>query len=273
MNSMLVGKKMERRVKRLFIFIQFFSLSFLSTMAQPKMVAHRGYWRTEGSWQNTLTSLLRADELGCYGSEFDVWLTADGIPVVFHDAQLDGKRIEDCTYSDLQFYQMKNGEFLPTLQQYLQLGKSLPDTQLILEIKEHSTAERNDNVADVTVRLVHQLGLESQVEYISFSRHVCERLHQSVPEAKIAYLTGDLSPKQVSEMGISGIDYNENVFRQHPEWLKEASQLGLEVNVWTVDGEENLRNHVNNPGIDLITTNDPDMLKGIIQEQMHGKNR
>lgn len=237
----------------------------LPILAQPKIVAHRGYWRSEGSAQNSLTSLIRADQVGCYGSEFDVWITSDGVPVVFHDAVVQGIRIEDAAYKDLQLIQLNNGEFIPTLQQYLQLGKMLPELQLILEIKPHSTPDRDDKVTEMVVKLIKQLGLEKQTEYISFSRRACQRLHELVPEAKNAYLSGDLSPKEAQELlGCNGIDYNEGVFQKHPEWLKEAAQSGMEVNVWTVDGEENLRKHVNTPGIDIITTNDPEILKNII---------
>ncbi|MDD7098738.1 MAG: glycerophosphodiester phosphodiesterase, partial [Paraprevotella sp.] len=107
--------------------------------------------------------------------------------------------------------------------------------------------------------------------YISFSKVVCQRLHEITPDSKVAYLNGELSPAQIKEMGLTGIDYNEKVFVKHPEWLQEAKQLGVEVNVWTVDGEENLRHHANLQGVDLITTNDPEILKGILAEQEAAK--
>ena len=44
-----------------------------------KVIAHRGYWKTEGSAQNSIRSLERASEIGAYGSEFDVHLTADNV--------------------------------------------------------------------------------------------------------------------------------------------------------------------------------------------------
>ena len=56
-----------------------------SAAAQPKIIAHRGYWQTSGSAQNSLASLVKADSIGCYGSEFDVWLTADDRLIVNHD--------------------------------------------------------------------------------------------------------------------------------------------------------------------------------------------
>ena len=243
----------------------------LTAVAQPKIVAHRGYWRTDGSAQNSITSLQKAAAVGCYGSEFDVWLTADGVPVVFHDATIDGIRIEDTTFATLMNHRLQNGEFIPTLQQYLTEGSKIEGCQLILEIKPHRNEVRDKRIADMCVELVRTLGLEKKTEYISFSKVVCQRLHDITPDSKVAYLNGELSPAQIKEMGLTGIDYNEKVFVKHPEWLQEAKQLGVEVNVWTVDGEENLRHHVNLEGVDLITTNDPEILKGILAEQEAAK--
>ncbi len=257
-------------MKRIFILMAALLVG-LTAVAQPKIVAHRGYWRTDGSAQNSITSLQKAAAVGCYGSEFDVWLTADGVPVVFHDATIDGIRIEDTTFATLMNHRLQNGEFIPTLQQYLSEGAKIEGCQLILEIKGHRNEVRDKRIADMCVELVRTLGLEKKTEYISFSKVVCQRLHEITPDSKVAYLNGELSPAQIKEMGLTGIDYNEKVFVKHPEWLQEAKQLGVEVNVWTVDGEENLRHHVNLEGVDLITTNDPEILKGILAEQEAAK--
>lgn len=257
-------------MKRIFILMAALLVG-LTAVAQPKIVAHRGYWRTEGSAQNSITSLQKAAAVGCYGSEFDVWLTADGVPVVFHDATIDGIRIEDTTFATLMNHRLQNGEFIPTLQQYLTEGSKIEGCQLILEIKPHRNEVRDKRIADMCVELVRTLGLEKKTEYISFSKVVCQRLHEITPDSKVAYLNGELSPAQIKEMGLTGIDYNEKVFVKHPEWLQEAKQLGVEVNVWTVDGEENLRHHANLQGVDLITTNDPEILKGILAEQEAAK--
>ena len=257
-------------MKRIFILMAALLVG-LTAVAQPKIVAHRGYWRTDGSAQNSITSLQKAAAVGCYGSEFDVWITADGVPVVFHDATIDGIRIEDTTFATLMNHRLQNGEFIPTLQQYLTEGSKIEGCQLILEIKPHRNEVRDKRIADMCVELVRTLGLEKKTEYISFSKVVCQRLHEISPESKVAYLNGELSPAQIKEIGLTGIDYNEKVFVKHPEWLQEAKQLGVEVNVWTVDGEENLRHHANLQGVDLITTNDPEILKGILAEQEAAK--
>jgi glycerophosphoryl diester phosphodiesterase len=120
-------------------------------------------------------------------------------------------------------------------------------------------------ISELSVELVNMLGLADRTDYISFSKQACKRLHELAPEAKIAYLNGDLTPKEVKDLGWTGIDYSIKTFEKHPEWPVEAKQIGLEVNVWTVDGEDALRRFAHTPGIDIITTNDPEILIKILK--------
>ena len=232
----------------------------LTCLAQPHIVAHRGFWRTDGSAQNSIASFQKAAEIGCWGSEFDVWLTSDGVPVVFHDATVEGIRIEDTTYATLMNIRLKNGEFIPTLQQYLTEALRWPQCRLIFEIKPHRNAKRDNMISELSVELVNMLGLADRTDYISFSKQACKRVHELAPKAKVAFLNGDLTPQEVKDLGWTGIDYNAKTFEKHPEWPEEAKKLGLEVNVWTVDGEEELRRWAETKGIDIITTNDPDKM-------------
>ena len=243
----------------------FLAMCCLCALSQPRVVAHRGYWRTDGSAQNSITSLQKAADIGCWGSEFDVWLTADGVPVVFHDATIGGIRIEDTTYATLMSHRLQNGEFIPTLHQYLQEALRWPDCRLVFEVKPHRNAKRDALISELSVELVNMLGLASRTDYISFSQNACKRLHELAPNAKIAYLNGDLTPQQVKDLGLTGIDYSFGTFDKHPDWPLEAKNLGLEVNVWTVDGEEALTRFAKMPGIDIITTNDPETLLRIIK--------
>ena len=77
---------------------------------QPQIVAHRGASvvlnRTDQAIGNTLPAFLRALELGADAVELDVRLTADQVPVVFHNFYLDGISsltgpIFDHTWSEL----------------------------------------------------------------------------------------------------------------------------------------------------------------------------
>lgn len=82
-----------------------FGLAQGMTAGNPKIVAHRGYWKTEGSAQNSIRSLVKADSIGVYGSEFDVWLSADDKLIVNHDGRIGDIVIEklySCTDNGLQ---------------------------------------------------------------------------------------------------------------------------------------------------------------------------
>ena len=71
----------------------------------PLVIAHR---TTMGhAPENTLAGIRRALDMGCDGVEIDVRLCADGVPVLFHDDQLERTtdatgRIADTTLSDLR---------------------------------------------------------------------------------------------------------------------------------------------------------------------------
>ena len=49
-------------------------------------IAHRGF--SSRYPENTLLAFERALDLGADGAEFDVQLSKDGVPVVFHDESL-----------------------------------------------------------------------------------------------------------------------------------------------------------------------------------------
>lgn len=65
-----------------------------AVIAQPKVIAHRGYWTAPESAQNSLASFTKADAIGAYGSEIDVWLTADNKLIVNHDRKYKGTDVD-----------------------------------------------------------------------------------------------------------------------------------------------------------------------------------
>lgn len=230
-------------------------LMTLAAAAQTKIVAHRGYWDCAGSAQNSITSLKLADKIGCYGSEFDVHLTKDGVIVVHHDQNVGKIDIQTSTYKALKKERLKNGEKIPTLEQYLDAGKNL-SCKLVLEIKRQMVQSHEDSLVRQCVDMVKSKGLTDRIVWISFSGKACELLHQLLPDAHIQYLLGDWDPKTIKAKGLSGIDYEQKVLALHPEWIKECHDLGLVVNVWTVN-DLNTINQFIKAGVDFITTNAP----------------
>ncbi len=228
----------------------------LSIQAQTQVIAHRGFWKTEGSAQNSITALEKAADAKLYGSEFDVLMTADGKIVVNHDNTIEGMAIPETPYKKLKNLKIKNGEKLPTLKNYLKKGKKL-NIQLILEAKPLPTKEMEDQAIATIVKMVKKMGLEKQVEYISFSLNMCEQLAKLTPESEIAYLEGNIAPAELKKKGINGIDYHVNVIlNKHPEWVKEAHDLGMKVNVWTVNNESDMKKLIDMK-VDYITTDQP----------------
>lgn len=240
--------------------------STLPAISQTQVIAHRGYWKTGGSAQNSIAALQKADSIGCYGSEFDVWLAADDQPVVNHDAIYKGKRMERSPSTALTTLRLNNGESFPTLTRYLQAAKPL-HTRLILELKEHGKLERETKAVKKIVALVKRYGLEDRVEYISFSLHATKEFIRLAPASTpVFYLNGDLSPQELKELGCAGPDYHYTVFRKHPEWIQQSHDLGMKVNVWTVNKASDMKWLIDKK-VDFITTNEPVMLKELLKNR------
>lgn len=237
----------------------------IGAWAQPKVIAHRGFWNCAGSAQNSLSSLDNAHKAGAYGSEFDVSLTSDGVAVVNHDAAFQGMEIETTPYEQLKNRRLANGEKLPTLEEYLIRGKQLGDIKLILEIKPHKRVVNEDRAVETVLALVKKYKLEKQVEYISFSMNICKELIRRAPKAHVSFLGGNVSPQDLKTLGFAGLDYHYQVFDKHPGWLDQARRLGLTVNVWTVDDPAVMRSMIER-GADYITTDRPLELKKLLEE-------
>ena len=98
-----------------------------SAFAQKQcgIVAHRGFWNCEeaGYAKNSIAALRCAQEQGFWGSEFDVNMTSDGVLLVYHDSSIQGKKIENYPYSEFKDIKIKNGETIPTIDEYMEQGK------------------------------------------------------------------------------------------------------------------------------------------------------
>lgn len=237
----------------------------VASATQPKVVAHRGFWRAPGSAQNSIASLCKADSIRCYGSEFDVWLSADGELFVNHDAVFKGFRIEETTAEQLSAVELSNGEKMPTLEAYLAKAATLT-TRIVLELKEHSSKDKETEAVAKIVAMVEKYGLAGRTDYISFSLHACKEFKRVAPEGtEVYYLNGELSPAELKDLGFAGLDYSLDTMRKHPEWIDEAHRLGLRVNVWTVDKQPDLQWLIDS-NVDFITTNEPVLLQQMLQK-------
>jgi glycerophosphoryl diester phosphodiesterase len=116
----------------------------------PVLIAHRGY--PAKFPENTIEGLTAALESGACYLEFDVQITADGVPVLLHDESLLRTAAADisvfaCTYLELKHYSA--GELarfgdqyaearIPALADVVELLKQWPLAQAFVEIKRSS---------------------------------------------------------------------------------------------------------------------------------------
>lgn len=240
-------------------------LAVLSTAmmsAQTQIIAHRGYWQTNPlTTENSVKALENAQNLKIYGAEFDVRMTKDGVLVINHDEHHGKMEISETDFKELKKLKLSNGENFPLLKDYLKAGKKDKSLKLIVEIKPDRTKEKEDELTAKTIKLVKELNLESQSEFISFSLNICKEIKKLEPSFKVQYLRGELSPQQIKEEGLDGIDYHYSIFQKNPSWIADARALGLITNSWTVN-DLAVYEELKKQGIGFITTNIPDQLKG-----------
>lgn len=228
----------------------------MSLSAAPtKIVAHRGYWKTPGSAQNSIASLVKADSIGADASEFDVYMTSDDVLVLNHDETINGYRVTDTPSTVICAQKLENGENVPTLRQFLTVAKDL-DIDLVLEIKWHPTADREWQVAKACVDMINEFGLSDRTQYISFSSTTCNALSKFT-DRPISHLWGEkCSPEKAKELGCTGCDFSYIAWESNPGYFKDCRDSGMLTNIWTIDDEKRIVDALKN-GFDYITTNEP----------------
>lgn len=105
--------------------------------------AHRGLHDCGGTWgsgrtENSFSAFRSAINAG-YGIELDLQLSADGVPVVFHDKSLKrlikvDKNVCDLELKSLKELKLSNNETIPTFNEFLNLvGGQVP---VLVELKD-----------------------------------------------------------------------------------------------------------------------------------------
>ena len=243
-----------------FILILFIFTS--CNVAKNGIVAHRGAWKKNNLPENSIAALRHAIDSKWAGSEFDVVMTADDSLVVNHDPHYNTLIVEETNYADLIKFKLSNGEKLPTLREYIIEGKKKnKNTTLVCEIKPSGVSkERGRKIGLKAVEIVKSLKAEKITSYISFDYEILKQIREVDSKTTLQYLEGNKSPKEVKLDFITGVDYHYSVFKKHPDWIKEAKDNKITLNVWTVNNVEDMDWIIENK-FDYITTNEPELLE------------
>lgn len=268
--SFVMSKKLSV-IKKSIVFIAAAVASTLALQAAgPKVIAHRGYWNTEGSAKNSIRALIKADSIGCWGSEFDVWMTADSVLVINHDATVNGIVIEKSPAALVTAQKLSNGENVPTLEQFLTVAKDL-NLMLECEIKAHDSRSHEKACIERTLAMMKRFGLENRVEYVTFSKNGLLQLIASVPEGtSVQYPAGDYLPEQMAAFGGNGLNYRCKKLRSNPDLIRRCHDAGISVKAWKILNMDDMKWCVDN-GVDFLTSDDPEKHLKELREIESGK--
>ncbi|MDR0824162.1 MAG: hypothetical protein LBN74_03650 [Prevotella sp.] len=228
-----------------------------------KVIAHRGAWKALNFSHNSISSLKRAVEIGCEASELDIWMSSDNVLFLSHDPSIGGKVIEETTAKELAEIPLKNGDFVPTLQEYIEYIKSQNKTKLVIEIKG---TDKGKAVADSVVHLVHRMKAQAWVDYIAFGIEYLIRVKELDPRAKVLYLESDKGLEELKAANMDGIDFHFSTFTKDVELAGKAKAMGFLTNVWTVNKEEDMKLMLKQ-GVDFITTDEPELLFKVLEKE------
>lgn len=198
---------------------------------------------------------------GADGIEFDVQLSADGVPVVMHDALVDRMtsghgRVADMSLAALQSLEMPQGERVPTLDEVLEtFGQQLLYN---IEVKDFGWRERGTETAVADRILAHHL--EENVLVSSFNPLALRRLRRCLPLRVPIALIRDAGWLKYGYLLADGQADHPNHTLVDATYMAWTRKRKYQVNVWTVDDPAEARRLVA-LGVHGLITNKPALVR------------
>ncbi len=249
------------------------------TLVRPSaLIGHRG---SAAAPENTVEGALYAYENGADAVEFDVMLTADGVPVVIHDdwtgrtcgtnISVPASTLEQIKslYANVGFENdPRYAECrIPTLDEFLTAFAD-KDCQMVIEIKTADPA-----ILPLVKDLIEEKGMYDRSNVICFFPEQLRLFREIYPEMPVGYLcenvmgsgTADRDFRLVMEKtgsipstyspGYSGIDSNS---------MRAATLRGHGIYIWTIGGGKAQYCPPLRDGITAITGNNVEYVNDIV---------
>jgi len=161
----------------------------------PKLIGHRGVKNL--SPENTIDSISLAKELGLHWVEFDVKISKDLIPIIFHDDLLErttnGKGLPvSYFYKDLKkldagsfFYNQATKIYIPTFEEALLLCEN-KSISLNIELKPNKGFEK-ENIVSIA-KILNNSKFSNQYYFSSFDWNSLIMMKEFLPNANYGLL-------------------------------------------------------------------------------------
>lgn len=210
-----------------------------------EVIAHRGY--SARAPENTLAALEAAVAAGADAVEFDLHAAGDGVPVLFHDAELNRttdavgplrlrtfeqlRRLDAGTWFSPDFA----GERIPSLREALDLVR-----QRVGHVYAEVKGVREDGHVHRMVHDVSEAGMLGATTFIAMDWTVLERVRALRPELPVGYIVE--APERTGQAleRVRGdahglLDFKAEILLDDPSCAERAVADGIELAVWTVD--------------------------------------
>ncbi len=235
-----------------------------------KNIAHRGF---SGLYpENTMLAFEMACRTpGCDGIELDVHLTKDGELVIIHDETIDRTCVngtgcvKDYTYEELKqfdvsykFFGECEKQHIPTLREYFELVK---DYDIVTNIELKTGVFEYPGIEQKVWELIREFDAKDRVLISSFNHFSVKRMKELCPDIKCGLLTESWLVHPAAYTKAVGAEcYHPFFLSIDEEIMDEMKNLEIEVNVWTVNEEEDFR-RMRELGVDAVITNWPDRVE------------
>jgi glycerophosphoryl diester phosphodiesterase len=198
--------------------------------------AHRGC--TDGFVDNTVEAFAEAARRGADGVELDVRLTADGALAVHHDAEIPGiGPVCGLQVADLPPY-------VPLLAEALAACEGMAVNVEIKNAPQDPGFDPTEAVASLTAAAIEEAGWTARVIVSSFQVATLRAVRVADGRLVLGALWGfgddpAAALPAAAEAGFAAVHPFVSVVT--PELVARAHELGLAVNVWTVNAPDDLR--------------------------------
>ena len=215
---------------------------------RPLLLGHRGARGEKSIPENTLASFDLALTQGCDGFEFDVRLTADGEPVVCHDATAHGLKIAESSAEKLH---------LPRLREVLARYQNSAFLDIELKVSGLET---------IATDLLRRLAPARGFVVSSFLPEVLESVHgvdTSIPLGLICETQAELSHWRQLPVGYV-IPHHKLVRKS---LIDEVAAAGKKILVWTANATVDMK-RFSKWGVDGIISDHPKRLARALDRQL-----